>query len=573
MLVSQNITFGRLKQLIEEISEQGNDSPVRYFNMDMPEKSVWCKIAEKVQVHLCGKMSPDIAHQRPNESEKTRIFREKTYKPFTIVDTQKAVNAIKSALNRTPSNITMRSETKEYIEQPIFDGMDFYQYDKSVLSEKVIYSQNDLLVTYPDELVEDLSLKNPIQHIPHDERYEISQYDDVFIFISPESKYIPKFKTCSDNYEDYTEIEKEYSKIIYHIFTLNGIYRIARQDGGEWFIEELYIHNLGCTFVEIIKGKETAKNVHAPIIFPAMWGYGDNVLNQKSDATIVTINNAHARMIVQKTMCPTCKGSKKIIKGYDQVSTCDKCDSDGRVYLDDIGGVIFEKSQYSHTEQVAPPKDPIRFVKPESESVELQNKLVEQNADLYRRGLCLFQRREGSGRESAESIELQLQPQRELIATVGEHYHAIRERLLSYIQYYQLGSKLESVTVSRPTVYAIHTDSQALEMVIELMNSEADISVKEERIISYLTTYVGEQSKILKTVKILSKCDPLYFYTFNQKCKGLKDKTMLPNDVQFSIYLYGKSKSVLNEEMTEEEMIKAIDKLKNGKAIPPQENN
>jgi hypothetical protein len=560
---TQEITFHRLKELVEEISQQGTSDPVGYLSLELPEKKLWCKIAEKVEVHLCGKMLPDISTQRPNENPASKAVRQSMYKPVTIVDTQKAVNAIQSALNRTPSNISMRSETKEYIEQPIFDGENFYQWDKSNLSENIITKQNDLLVTYPQELVEGLGLKNPIQHIPNKERIWWNECNTVHIFISAESTYTKTFGNPDEKYLDYFKEKKDWTKIVYHVFTENSISRIYRNGGSDWFIEEMYTHNLGCTFVEVIPGKEIHKNVHAPIIYPAMWGFGDNVLNQKSDAQIVTVNNAHAIKIVQPSICPACKGDKYTIKGFGKKEECNKCDSNGMVYLNDINGVIFEKNEYSHTEKDPIPKDPVRFVKPESESVNLQNELVENLAEQYRKGLCLFERRDGAGRESADSIELQLQPQRELIATIGEKYHSVRERLLSYLQYYQLQNKSESVSVSRPTVYAVHTDSQALELVVELMNSEADVSIKEERIISYLTTYVGEQSRILKAVKILCECDPLYFYTYEQKCTGMEKGIMDEKDVKFSIYLYGKSKRIFSEEMTDDEMIAAIQKMKN----------
>ena len=245
----------------------------------------------------------------------------------------------------------MRNETKEYIEQPIFDGKNFYQYDKSDLSEKAIHSQNDLLVVYPDELVERLGLQNPIQHISWKDRYDIENCPNVFVFVSSESRYKKKYVTPDEHYTDYYEVDKDWIDIVYHIFTDIGIYRVSKTDGGEWFIEELYIHNLGCVTVEIIKGKEISENAYAPIIYPAMWGYGDNVLNQKSDATIVTANNAHAIKIVKKTMCPKCKGTKQVIKGF-QTKTCEVCDSNGLVYIPDPNGVIFEKTEYSHTEQM-----------------------------------------------------------------------------------------------------------------------------------------------------------------------------------------------------------------------------
>lgn len=515
--------------------------------LKLPEwqEQLFSKYRKEVRVHSKGELFYKIDRLFPNEHPVSKQHRVLSFESVTKGSFWKAVNNVQQIFQNSSYTATASESTIDFITGDNFEGQNLFSFFlEKWCSTAIPDDPNSLIVVYPFEFMKKGKTFSQVLFIPSE--HILFRDAETVVFLSEqesEVKYnlkatridteivydqeintlnrVEKMAEASRN--SYSGIiEVEFKKKVYHVFTLDGFYRFEETEQGsnEFFFYSV-VHNKNFLPCVSAGGRDAGKGVFESF-FSVFVSFGNLALLQHSQHTAVNFIYSFPRMSEIETPCDAfgCNAGKIMVEISDTYKEgwkpCAKCGGSGYA-TNQTPYKIYRKRLEPNTmnEDVARAvlnADDVKYYTPPTDVLNYSKTEWRDYLELAEGTVYVSQKVKTGNVESAASKEQDFKDRYNFLSAISKVFY---NRLRSVIQFEEnyLNASPVEVSVNVPYSFAIVSEGEAFEEMQLILNSNAPVIIKANRIENFINKYVSQNSPVKKVFQVLKRVDLLLFYS------------------------------------------------------------
>lgn len=509
------------------------------------QEQLYSKYRKEVRVHSRGELFFKIDRLFPNEHPVSKEHRVLSFESVTKGSFWKAVNNVQQIFQNSSYTATASETTMNFITEDNFEGQNLFSYFlEKWCSTAIPDDPNSLIVVYPFEFMKKGKTFPQVLFIPSD--HVLYKDSETVVFLSEqESEVAYSLKTTRveakvvydqeieglNRVEMPTEnvrnafagiVEVDFKKKCYHVFTLNGFYTFTETEpGSQEYVYYFVLHNKNFLPVVTAGGRDAGKGVFESF-FSVFVPFGNLSLLQHSQHTAVNFIYSFPRMSEVETPCDAfgcndgyvlCEISDKYKEGK---KPCRNCLGSGyktnqtpyKIYRKRLEPNTMDKEML----QAVLAADDVKYYTPPTDILNYSKQEWRDYLELAEGTVYVSQKVKTGNVESAASKEQDFKDRYNFLSAISKVFYNRLRSVIQFFENYMNASPVE-VSVNIPYSFAIVSEGEAFEEMQLILNSNAPVLIKANRIENFINKYVSQNSPVKKVFHILKRVDLLLFYS------------------------------------------------------------
>jgi hypothetical protein len=515
-------------------------------------------ICKNLQVHTKGLLFSKVDTLFPNEHPDSKAHCINTYEPITKGSIWKAINNIGRIFSNSSFTVSASDKTLEAVNETVFNGKNLFSFFLDKWTENAIASDpNALCAIYPEEAGGDtirfirnehirLVSKDMVVFISEDESKKTYSVQDSVI-----KRVVFQDPNVRGGINSRSVIEKTYNqqlvvkidKAVYHIFTKNEFIRFSLVEGsGTEFDYE--IHTFIKPFESIPAFELTAVrlmlDINESFVAPFI-PFGNLALLQHRNHRAVDLMFSYPRMSEIQTPCDNLNcidGQCSTPEGLNV--SCSRCGGSGYLTVQSPYKVYQKRidTGLSDTETIKNmlAASPVDFHTPDVSILNYSKDSWKGYLSMAEEAVFIQQKQQTGHIESGKAKEIDKEGEYSWIQNISKAFNNDLTRAIQAIEDYLGGNA--TVSIEQPQSFAIVTETEAFETLSIIIESDAPIFIKAQKVENFVHKFVSKSSPIIKALRILKLVDPLLFYSTLDMQTFKSNNVVKPEAWTIHVYAY-----------------------------------
>lgn len=518
----------------------------------------WTREHEEISVHTRA-LTPKklIEKRRPFEDEGIKDYRAENYEPITATIFSRAIDDLQRIMSGAQVSINVEGDLQAYLDEPMFDGLDFRAYINKKVIRRMIEDPNGVLVWWPTgpgvtasntrvDVKPKLILSTQIKHSD----------EDVFTFHSRERSAV----TIEEEGKEVTVYEGE----VYYIVTKEGYYKYfqyGKKSDHRMELEAIYMHKLERLPLIPLGGEEAeelrrdgSSITYLKSYFYSAVPYANEAIRQFSDHQGIMVTAAFPIREIEEMPCrePRCKdGVITIIEGEGTEKksikkTCGLCQGRGSIIPLSPYGVLTKRKGTSLRDDKGTTDTPMmRYISPDVAIVKYSGEHWRQLLKDAEKALNLLFIDEA---QSGKAKEIDREGKESMLDKIGANvFQSIILNSLKLIdQLRNLGSKA-NISVTLPASFKSKGEGELIEEIATLREKNAPSFLLAQATIDYVRKRYAGDRVMTKAIDFLSVYDPIFFLTQQEKDALLANAVINETQHGRSLFAFSAIQTVADE--------------------------
>lgn len=525
------------------------------------------RICKNLQVHTKGLLFSKVDTLFPNEHPDSKAHCINTYEPITKGSIWKAINNIVRIFSNSSFTISASDKTLEIINENGFDGKNLFSFYLDAWVQNVIATDpNALCAVYPEDAGGDRIRFIRNEHIRH-----IS--DDMVVFISEEES--EKTYTVKDSVvkrEVFIDpdakgginarsvVEKTYNqqlvvtitKPVWHVFTKERFIRFSQVGSDTEFDYEIYEFEKPFDFIPAfdLTGVNLMLDINESFVAPFI-PFGNLALLQHRNHRAVDLMFSYPRMSEIQTQCDNLNcndGYVRDAEGHN--TTCSRCKGSGFITVQSPYKVYQKKidTGLSDPETIKQmlAASPVDFHTPDVGILDYSKDSWKGYLAMAEEAVFIQQKQFTGNTESGKAKEIDKEGEYSWIQNISKAFNSDLTKVIQAFENYSGGSSI--VSIEQPQSFAIVTETEAFEALATIIDSDAPIFIKAQKVENFVHKFVSKSSPIIKALRVLKLVDPLLFYSQKDVQTFKSNSIVTPEAWGIHVYAYATLMNLFSED-------------------------
>jgi hypothetical protein len=532
-----------------------NDVPLliraaQAYKLPQWKKDFLQKVRDQLQVHTKGQLFSKIDTLFPNEHPDSKAHCVATYEPITKGSIWKGINNLYRIFSNSSFTIDVGEELRQWIEDYEYEGENLLShFVKMWLHKAVAEDPNGIFVVYPPDWAAENKVQ-PLVFVRSEFIRGCGTTADGQPWIAFCSERDSKIDYVVENliirrefYRDYEELEgavnaRTFTEHTYndrivpkvkdeviHLLTPDGIIQYKTSDLN---LENNEINYKLIQFQDTLSclpafpgGGPIAEKGEEPL-FESFVGsfipFGNLALLQHRNHRAVDLTFSYPRMSELQMPCDKCtdgrRSHRKAITAENPLGLvdCERCRGTGFVTV---------QSPYKTYRRKYDPNDagnnehlktaPVEFYSPDVAIIQYSKEAWKEYLEKAEEAIFIQQKQQTGNVESAKSKELNLDELYSWLLNVSSTFYGNLRHLLQALEEHLSTSPI-TCSVEKPYSFAILTEEEAFQALTNILDSDAPVFIKGNRIDEFVAKFISKNSPIVKMLVILKQYDLLLLY-------------------------------------------------------------
>lgn len=521
-------------------------------------------ICKNLQVHTKGLLFSKVDTLFPNEHPDSKAHCINTYEPITKGSIWKAINNIGRIFSNSSFAISTSDSTLESINEANFNGKNLFSFFLEKWTENAIATDpNALCAVYPEEAVESDTIRfvrnEHIRHVSKDMVVFISEVesektysvqDTVVkreVFIDPDVKGgINARSVVERTYNQ--QLVVNITKPVWHVFTKEQFIRFSLVDGSTQgnagqFEYEVYPFSKPFDYPPAFEltAVKLMLDINESFVSPFI-PFGNLALLQHRNHRAVDLMFSYPRMSEIQTPCDNLACNDGIVRDANGKETsCSRCKGSGfvtvqspyKVYQKKIDTGLSDADTIKNLLAAAP----VDFHTPDVAILEYSKDSWKGYLSMAEEAVFIQQKQKTGNVESGKAKEIDKESEYSWIQNISKAFNNDLTRVVQVKEWYYGGNA--TVSIEQPQSFAIVTETEAFETLSVIIESDAPVFIKAQKVENFVHKFVSKSSPILKALRVLKLVDQLLFYSQKDVQIFKSNGVVTPEAWTVHVYAYG----------------------------------
>lgn len=510
---------------------------------DLPEwqRKLYQQYAEEIQVHSRGELFYKIDNLFPNEHPMSKEHRVLAFESVTKGSFWKGVNNVIRIFQNSSYSLEASENTVEFVSDHNFDKQNLFSFFLEKWCNTALADDcNSIVAVYPFEYVKAKNVPQvviiPSKHVKYidsetivfisedesEKKYDLSSgritqtvYDNTIGTLNMID--IPVRNTLSKR----TEIT--FVRKVYHVFTLQGFYRVAQKEDSSEYDFAYWMHNKNFLPCFTVGGMDAGHGVFQSF-FSVFCPFGNLALLQHSQHTAVNFTFSFPRMSEIEVPCDAigCNGGFVTVEYSPDFPSgkkpCEVCLGVGYTTNQTPYKTYkrrFDADKFDNGTIQALNFDDVKFYTPDTNILNYSKEEWKDYLELAEQTVYVPQPIKTGNVQSAKSKEIDREDRYNFLSKIAKVFYDRLRTLMQCFENYLNANPID-ISINIPYSFAIESEMEAFEALQVILISDAPIIIKANKVETFINKFVSQSSPVRRFFTILKKIDLLLFYSDSQ---------------------------------------------------------